>query len=154
MKRFFVVFLILSLCVGLQSSVEAKEKLKIAVMHSLTGSLALAGGLAGQRGSLVAIDMWNARGGILDKYEIVPVEADDQSNPDVAIREAERLINVEKVPVILGIYSSAIATPLAPMCDKNKTIFWITIAIADGVVVIDAVAGRDQMKIRSGGSAA
>lgn len=134
MKRIFVALLILSLCIGLQTPVEAKEKLKIAVMHSLTGSLALAGGLAGQRGSLVAIDMWNARGGILDKYEIVPVEADDQSNPDVAIREAERLINVEKVPVILGIYSSAIATPLAPMCDKNKTIFWITIAIADGVL--------------------
>ena len=35
--------------------------------------------------------------GILNKYDIVPVEADDQSNPDVAIREAERLISVEKV---------------------------------------------------------
>ncbi len=100
----------------------------------LTGSLALAGGLAGQRGSLVAIDMWNARGRDLEQYEIVPVEADDQSNPDVAIREAERLINVEKVPVILGIYSSSIAVPLAPICDKNKTIFWITIAISDKVV--------------------
>jgi branched-chain amino acid transport system substrate-binding protein len=82
----------------------------------------------------VAIDMWNARGGILNKYDIVPVEADDQSSPDVAIREAERMINMEKVPVILGIYSSAIATPLAPICEKNKTIFWITIAIADTVV--------------------
>jgi len=129
-----VALLILSLCIGLQTPVEAKEKLKIAVMHSLTGSLALAGGLAGQRGSLVAIDMWNARGGILGKYEIVPVEADDQSNPDVAIRETERLIDVEKVPIILGIYSSSIAVPLAPMCDKNKTIFWITIAISDAVV--------------------
>ena len=37
MKRIFVAFLILSLCVGLQSPVEAKEKLKIAVMHSVTG---------------------------------------------------------------------------------------------------------------------
>jgi len=78
--------------------------------------------------------MWNARGGILNKYEIVPVEADAQSNPDVAMREAERLIKVEKVPVILGIYSSAIATPLAPICDKNKTILWITIAISDKVL--------------------
>jgi branched-chain amino acid transport system substrate-binding protein len=134
MKRFFVALLVFSLCGGLQSTGHAKEKLKVAVMHSLTGSLALAGGLAGQRGSLVAIDMWNTRGGILDKYEIAPVEADDQSNPDVAIRETERLINVEKVPVILGIYSSSIAVPLAPMCDKNKTIFWITIAISDKVV--------------------
>ncbi len=134
MKKILVVLLIVSLFLALQSPLWAKEKLKIAVMHSLTGSFALAGALAGQRGSLVAIDMWNARGGILDKYEIVPVEADAQSNPDVAMREAERLINVEKVPVILGIYSSAIATPLAPICEKNKTILWINIAISDKVV--------------------
>jgi branched-chain amino acid transport system substrate-binding protein len=134
MKKIFVAFLILSMCLGFQTSALAKEKVKVAVMHSITGSLALAGGLAGQRGSLVAIDMWNARGGILNKYDIVPVEADAQSSPDVAIREAERLINMEKVPVILGIYSSAIATPLAPICDKNKTILWITIAISDAVV--------------------
>lgn len=134
MKKIFMAFLILTLGLGLHSAVGAKEKVKVAVMHSVTGSLALAGGLAGQRGSLVAIDMWNSRGGILDKYEIIPVEADDQSNPDVAIREAERLINVEKAPVILGIYSSSIAVPLAPICEKNKTVFWITIAISDKVV--------------------
>jgi len=134
MKKVFAAFLIVALVAAIYSPVWAKEKVKIAVMHSLTGSLALAGGLAGQRGSLVAIDMWNARGGILNKYDIVPVEADDQSNPDVAIRETERLINMEKVPVILGIYSSAIATPLAPICEKYKTIFWITIAISDAVL--------------------
>ncbi|MCX5918819.1 MAG: ABC transporter substrate-binding protein [Deltaproteobacteria bacterium] len=134
MKKIFVAILILSLCLGLQTSALAKEKVKVAVMHSITGSLALAGGLAGQRGALVAIDMWNARGGILNKYDIVPVEADAQSSPDVAIREAERLINMEKVPVILGIYSSSIAVPLAPLCEKNKTILWITIAISDAVL--------------------
>jgi branched-chain amino acid transport system substrate-binding protein len=134
MKKVLSAFLIVALSLSVHAPVWAKEKLKIAVMHSLTGSLALAGGLAGQRGSLVAIDMWNARGGIQNTYDLVPVEADDQSNPDVAIREAERLINMEKVPVILGIYSSAIATPLAPICDKNKTIFWITIAISDQVL--------------------
>jgi len=134
MKKVFAAFLIVALVAGIYSPVWAKEKVKIAVMHSVTGSLALAGGLAGQRGSLVAVDMWNARGGILNKYDIVPVEADAQSNPDVAIREAERLISVEKVPVILGIYSSAIATPLAPICERNKTILWITIAISDKVV--------------------
>jgi branched-chain amino acid transport system substrate-binding protein len=135
MKKILTSILIVSLLLGVHSSPAlAKEKLKIGVMHSITGSFALAGALAGQRGSLVAIDMWNARGGILNKYDIVPVEADAQSNPDVAIREAERLINVEKVPVILGIYSSGIATPLAPICDRNKTILWITIAVSDKVL--------------------
>ena len=98
MKKMLVVLLVVSLFLALQSPLWAKEKLKIAVMHSLTGSLALAGALAGQRGSLVAIDMWNARGGILNKYEIVPVEADAQSNPDVAMREAERLIRALPAP--------------------------------------------------------
>jgi branched-chain amino acid transport system substrate-binding protein len=131
MKKIWVSFLIVLVCVGLPFSAPAKEKLRIGVLHPLTGSLALSGGLAAHRGSLVAIDMWNARGGILNKYEIVPVESDDQSNPDVAIRETERLIHVEKVPVILGVYSSAVAVPLAPICDKNKTILWITVAISD-----------------------
>ena len=127
-----VISLILSF--GLQPPVWGKEKIKIAVMHSLTGSMALGGALAGQRGSLIAVEMFNARGGILNKYEIIPVEADTQSNPDVAIREAERLIDVEKVPVILGIWSSSIAVPLASICEKNKTIFWLTSAISDKVV--------------------
>ncbi len=135
MKKILVALLIVSLFLALPSAPGwAKEKVKVAVMHSVTGSLALAGGLAGQRGALVAIDMWNARGGLLNKYDIVPVEADAQSSPDVSIREVERLINVEKVPVILGIYSSSIAVPLAPICEKNNTILWITISISDKVV--------------------
>jgi branched-chain amino acid transport system substrate-binding protein len=112
----------------------AKEQMKIGLLNSLTGAFALAGAEAGHRGSLIAIEMWNEKGGVGGKYEIVPVVADAQSNPDVAIREAERLINVEKVPVILGVYSSSIAVPLAPICDQNKTILWITIAISDAVV--------------------
>ncbi len=130
MKKIWLSFLVAGLCLGLYSSALAKEKIKIGVIHPLTGSMAIEG-QAAHRGALVAIDMWNARGGISNRYEIVPAEADDQSNPDVAIREAERLIHVEKVPVILGVYSSAVAVPLAPICDKNKTILWITVAISD-----------------------
>jgi branched-chain amino acid transport system substrate-binding protein len=127
---FVAMFLVLS---GVTASY-GQEEIKVGVMHSLTGSIAPAGALSGQKGSLVAIDMINARGGVAGKYKIKAVEADAQSNPDVAIREAERLISVEKVPVIVGVFSSAIAVPLAPICDKNKTIFWITIAISDKVL--------------------
>lgn len=120
------------LCVSPQAF--AKEKLKIGVIYSITGSFALAGAEAGQRGTLIAIDMWNEKGGVGGKYEIVPVLSDAQSSPDVAIREVERLIDVEKVPIIVGIYSSSIAVPVAPICDKNKTILWVTISISDAVV--------------------
>ena len=112
----------------------AKEKLKIGVLYSITGSFALAGAEAGQRGTLIALDMWNDKGGVGGKYELVPVISDAQSNPDMAIREVERLISVEKVPIILGVYSSSIAVPIAPICEENKTILWITISISDKVV--------------------
>lgn len=127
-----VAMMIGLMCFSINCS--AKEQIKIGLLNSLTGSFALAGAEAGHRGSLIAIEMWNEKGGVGGKYEIVPVVADAQSNPDVAIREAERLINVEKVPIILGVYSSSIAVPLAPICDQNKTILWITIAISDAVV--------------------
>jgi len=74
------------------------------------------------------------RGGVLGKYKIKPITADAQSNPDIAIREAKRLISVEHVPIILGDYSSSIGVPLAPICEQNKTIFWVIIAISDKIV--------------------
>jgi len=134
-KRIGVWIAILAvLILALAPQALAKEKLKIGVLYSITGSFALAGAEPGQRGSLIAIDMWNDKGGAGGKYELVPVISDAQSSPDVAIREAERLIDVEKVPIILGLYSSSIAVPVAPKCDQAKTILWITIAISDKVV--------------------
>lgn len=135
MKKILTAFVVGNILLfGFVMDCLAKEKLKIGLLYSLTGSFALAGAEAGHRGSLIAIEMWNEKGGVGGKYEILPVVSDAQSNPDVAIREAERLINVEKVPVILGVYSSSIAVPLAPMCEQNKTILWVTIAISDAVV--------------------
>ncbi len=131
---FYLILVCLILFPFSNGALAADNEIKIGVLDSQTGAFAPAGALAGHRGSLIAIDMINDRGGILGKYKIKAVEADAQSNPDVAIREAERLISVEKVPVILGVFSSSIAVPLGPICEKNKTIFWVIIAISDKVV--------------------
>src|SRR4029450_11745853 len=53
---------------------------------------------------------------------------------DVSINEAERLLNVEKVDILAGVYSSAHAVPIAERVDKQKEFLWITTAIADAVV--------------------
>src|SRR5207237_19782 len=70
----------------------------------------------------------------LGKYKIVQVDGDGQSKAEVAINEAERLLNVEKVDILAGIYSSAHAVPLAEKVDKQKKFLWITTAIADAVL--------------------
>src|ERR1700694_5943232 len=61
------------------------------------------------------------------------MQADSQSKAHVATNEAERLIDQEKVDIILGIYSSAHAVPLATKLEAQKKILWITTAIASSV---------------------
>lgn len=110
------------------------KEFKVGVLHSLTGAFAPAGALAGHRGAMVAIDMINARGGIAGQYKVVPVVGDAQSNADIALKEAQRLMTVEDVPVVLGVFSSAIAVPLAPVAEQNKKVFWVNIAVSDKVL--------------------
>ena len=57
------------------------------------------------------IDYVNEKGGVLGKYKLVQVDGDSQSKAEVAINEAERLLNVEKVDILAGVYSSAHAVP-------------------------------------------
>src|SRR2546425_210863 len=73
------------------------------------------------------------RGGVLGKYRIVQVDGDSQSKAEVAINEAERLLNVEQVDILAGVYSSAHAVPLAEKVDKQKKFLWITTAISSKV---------------------
>jgi branched-chain amino acid transport system substrate-binding protein len=61
------------------------------------------------------------------------VNADSQSKADVAINEAVRLIDQEKIDIINGVYSSAHAVPLAAKVEQQKKVLWITTAVATAV---------------------
>jgi branched-chain amino acid transport system substrate-binding protein len=110
------------------------QTIKIGVLYDHTGAFSAAGSLNCWRGAKMIIDYVNERGGVLGKYKIVQVDGDSQSKAEVAINEAERLLNVEKVDILAGIYSSAHAVPLAEKVDKQKKFLWITTAIADEVL--------------------
>src|SRR6266536_226387 len=109
--------------------------MKRALVVMMLGFFA-AGGVAlnSWRGAKLIIDYVNEKGGVLGKYKLVRVDADSQSKTEVAINEAERLLNVEKVDVLAGVFSSAHAVPLAEKVDKQKKFMWITTAIADAVL--------------------
>src|SRR5262247_1256099 len=108
--------------------------IKIGILYDHTGPFSAAGSLNCWRGAKMIIDYTNEKGGILGKYKLVQVDGDSQSKAEVAINEAERLLNVEKVDVLAGVYSSAHAVPLAEKVDRQKKFLWITTAIADAVV--------------------
>ncbi len=109
------------------------QTIKIGVLYDHTGPFSAAGSLNCWRGAKMIIDYVNERGGVLGKYKIVQVDGDSQSKAEVAINEAERLLNVEKVDILAGIYSSAHAVPLAEKVDRQKKFLWITTAISSKV---------------------
>src|SRR5205809_2387286 len=109
------------------------QTIKIGVLYDHTGPFSAAGSLNCWRGAKMIIDYVNERGGVLGKYKIVQVDGDSQSKAEVAINEAERLLNVEKVDILAGVYSSAHAVPLAEKVDRQKRFLWITTAISSKV---------------------
>src|SRR5215211_5549424 len=115
--------------------VRAQEQpIRIGLIYDLSGPFAAAGSVASSIGAQIAIDLINERGGVGGKYKVQPINADSQSKADAAINEVERLINQEKVEIVLGVYASAHAVPLAAKVEAQKKILWITTAIATSVL--------------------
>jgi branched-chain amino acid transport system substrate-binding protein len=109
----------------------AKE-IKIGIIFDLTGPFAGGGSVAGNLGTKYAIEIMNERGGV-EGYKIVPIFADAQSKADVAVNEAERLMNEQKVDMLMGVYSSAHCVPLSAKVDAAKKFWWATVCISSAV---------------------
>ena len=119
---------------GLAASAQAQEKkIKIGVVYDLTGPFAGGGSELQYIGAKIMMDYFIKQGGV-EGYQIEPVYADAQSKPDVAINEAVRLIEQEKVDMVLGFYSSAQCVPVAARIEQLKKFMWITTCISTAVL--------------------
>jgi ABC-type branched-subunit amino acid transport system substrate-binding protein len=110
-----------------------QKKIKIGVVYDLTGPFAGGGSDLQYLGAKIIIDYINRQGGV-EGYMIDPIYADAQSKPDVAINEATRLIEQEKVDMLLGFYASAECVPTAARVEQFKKFMWITTCIAAPVL--------------------
>lgn len=108
---------------GENGDVAKDIKIRLGIVEPLTGSMAPLGN-AEYEAIVLAIEMINERGGIDGKFPIEYVTADSQSDPSVGASEAERLITSEKVPILLGSYSSAIAMAISEVAERNKVVLW------------------------------
>jgi len=130
----FALALVAIIAVAATGQAQQPQTIKIGILYDHSGPFSAAGSLNCWRGAKMIIDYVNEKGGVLGKYKIIQADGDSQSKADVAINEAERLLNVEKVDVLAGIYSSAHAVPIAERVDKQKKFLWITTGIADAVL--------------------
>src|SRR5438045_5892041 len=128
----------LGLCAGLALCTTAfaqnsGQDIKIGAIYDLTGPFAGGGSKAAAIGNKIAIDMINEKGGV-EGHKIVGIYTDAQSKTDVAINETERLLNEQKVDVIMGVFSSAQCVPMAAKIDAAKKFFWANVCVASAVL--------------------
>jgi branched-chain amino acid transport system substrate-binding protein len=135
MKIFgFVKILLTSIFVIIFSfSAFADKEIKIGVIFDYTGPLAGGGSDLQALGVKIIIDHFNKNGGV-EGYKINAVYADAQSKPEVAINEATRLIEQEKVDMLMGFYSSAQCVPVSAKLNAMKKFMWITTCISPAVL--------------------
>src|SRR2546428_11621491 len=109
------------------------KKLKIGVVYDYSGPLAGGGSDLHALGAKIMIDYFIKKGGV-EGYQIEAIYADAQSKPDIAINEAVRLVEQEKVDMLLGFYSSAECVPVAARVEQLKKFMWITTCISSAVL--------------------
>ena len=121
------------LAVALAPAAAQDKEIKVGVIFDLSGPLAAGGSVASNLGTKYAVDLVNEKGGI-EGYKIKPIYADAQSKVDVAINEAERLLNQENVDLIMGVFSSAQCVPMAQKVDSAKRFMWMNVCVASAVL--------------------
>src|SRR5437868_1633953 len=118
---------------GMAVSAQAQEKkIKIGVIYDLTGPFAGGGAELQYTGAKIMLDQFSKTG--VEGYKVEAVYADAQSKPDVAINEAVRLVEQEKVDMLLGFFSSAQCVPVAARVEQLKKFMWITTCISSAVL--------------------
>src|SRR5437016_7535519 len=122
-----VALLCLSLAIG--CSKKGGDTIKIGVITSLTGSQAAFGG-AHKNGYSIALDEINGKGGVLGKKVELDFY-DDQSKPDQAVQGVSKLVDQDRVPVLLGSYSSESTKAIIPSVTQRQVPLVIRTATAD-----------------------
>src|SRR6201987_1087260 len=117
---------------GITVSAQAQDKkIKIGVVYDLTGPLAGGGSELQYIGAKIMLDRYAKTG--VEGYKVEAVYADAQSKPDVALNESVRLLEQEKVDMVLGFFSSAQCVPVAARVEQLKKFMWMTTCISSGV---------------------
>jgi urea transport system substrate-binding protein len=99
------------------------DEVEVGVLHSLSGTMSISE-VAVRDSVLLAIDELNAKGGVLGK-QIKPVVEDGASDWPTFAEKAEKLISVDKVPVVFGGWTSASRKAMLPVFEGlNGLLFY------------------------------
>jgi len=100
----------------------ADDQVKVGVLHSLTGTMAISE-VTVKNATLLAIDEINASGGVLGK-KIQPVIEDGASDPAIFAQKAQKLIQEQQVATVFGGWTSASRKAMLPVFERFHSLLW------------------------------
>jgi branched-chain amino acid transport system substrate-binding protein len=128
-RRNTLAALLASALLGMTGGADAQAKLKVGMMLPFTGTYA-ALGTAIDNGFKLYVQ---EQGGKLGGREIEYFVVDDESDPSKATDNVNKLINRDKVDVIVGTVHSGVAMAMAKAARDSKTLLIVPNAGADAV---------------------
>lgn len=128
MKRTFcwMFILVLVLSLGMLGCTNRPKEIKVGAIMPLTGELATYGEPV-RKGMELALEEINTSGGINGKPLKIIFE-DDLGDPKTAVAAFNKLIDREKVPIILGPLTSSASMATAPVAERRKVVQLSTMA--------------------------
>jgi branched-chain amino acid transport system substrate-binding protein len=102
----------------------AVEPIKIGILDPLSSPYKTSS-IHDVHGANVAVDMFNKRGGVLDRPVMI-LEADDASNPDQAVKAATKFINEDRVDFLMGTFNGDCALAVSALAQKENKLFMVT----------------------------
>ena len=107
---------------SLVSQVQAAETVKVGIIHSLTGTMAISEASVVDAEKL-AIDEINASGGVLGKT-IDPIVEDGASDWPTFAEKARKLLENDHVVATFGAFTSASRKAVLPVFERNKALLY------------------------------
>ncbi|MEP6935155.1 MAG: transporter substrate-binding protein, partial [Nitrospirota bacterium] len=95
-----------------------KEPIKIGILHSLSGTMAISE-VSLRDTVMMAVGEINAKGGVMGRM-IKPVVVDPASNWDLFAEKAKQLLLQDKVSVVFGCWTSVSRKSVLPVFEKNN----------------------------------
>ena len=133
-RKAFLLLLVAALLFSVSAAAQSVAEVKIGNILPLTGGTAN-DGQQQRRGFDLAVEEINAAGGIkaLGGAKIKMIYSDSRGDPQVGMSEAERLVTVEKVSLLVGAFQSAVTLPTVSIAEKYKIPYYVPNATSDGI---------------------
>lgn len=131
-RRVFVGTILISVVIGIPLGCAiAQEEVRIGVISPASGNYADYGA-SERRGMAMAVEEFNASGGVLGKKVKLVVE-DSETDPSVATRKLRRLAEAEGIKFFMGGVSSSVAIAVGEVAQRYGVLFFATNQNSDTV---------------------